>query len=169
MFNFCPNCAAAKPEFLNGTKIVCRECGFQIYHNTAAAVALLIEMDDKYILLKRGREPGLGLLDLPGGFVDPDESAEEACRREVREEIGREISGLRYLGSHPNTYPYKGITYKTCDLLFTARCAPGDFFRQENEIAGIILVDKKSVPIEKIAFLSLRNMLKEHLPQLDNP
>ncbi len=168
MFRFCPHCAAPAPLFLNEKKIMCENCGFQIYHNTAAAVAVLIECGDRYILLKRGREPGKGLWDLPGGFIDPDETAEDACRREIREEIGVEIRDLAYLTSHPNTYPYKGITYKTCDLLFTARCDSEDFIRQEDEIDAIELVQKNSVPLGRFAFKSIENMLKVILPKLDN-
>ena len=168
MFNYCPNCGAEKPEIIRGMKILCATCGFQFYQSTAAAVAVLISCGDRYILLKRGRDPGKGLLDLPGGFVDPDESAEEACRREIREEIGAEIHDLRYLTSHGNTYPYKGITYKTCDLLFTATCRKEEFSLQEEEIGGILLVPKDEIPLDKFAFFSQKIMLKQVIFELDN-
>jgi len=62
-----------------------------------AAVAVIIHR--KRILLHR-RPPG-GLLgdlwEFPGGKIEPGESAEQAAKREVREELGIEIEGLEFL------------------------------------------------------------------------
>jgi len=165
MFQYCPNCAAPSPEFPRNRKIYCPACGFSYYHNNAAAVAVLIAVEDRYILLRRGKEPGKGLLDLPGGFVDPGESAEEACRREVMEEIGAEITDLEYSGSRPNTYPYGGITYNTCDLLFRARCGADSFIRQEEEIQEILLLKKEEISLDGVAFESIRRFLAEELKE----
>ena len=163
MFHYCPRCSYESPDFLNNRKVSCPSCGFQFYQNTAAAVAVLLKYRDSYVILRRGRHPGKGLLDLPGGFVDPDESAEEACRREIREEIGVEICDLIYRTSCGNTYPYKGITYKTCDLLFTARCNDDVFTPREGEIQEILFMEKNSLSLEDFAFDSLKKMLKQIL------
>ena len=71
--------------------------------------------------MRRAREPAKGTLDLPGGFVDPHESAEAAARRELQEETGLVPQSLRYLFSLPNTYPYSGIDVFTADLFYLAR------------------------------------------------
>ncbi len=161
MFRYCPRCGFESPDFLENRKIHCSSCGFLFYQNTAAAVAVLLECGEEYVIMKRARDPGKGMLDLPGGFVDPDESAEEACRREIKEELGVDVYNLRYITSHGNTYPYKGITYKTCDLLFTGECRTREFVLQEHEIQGVVFMRKGELPLEDFAFESLKIMLKE--------
>ena len=72
-------------------------------------------------MIERANDPGRGKLDLPGGFVDPKESAEAAIKREIKEELKIDIAEPRYLGSYPNIYEYGGVTYHTCDLFFYAK------------------------------------------------
>ncbi len=161
MFAYCPQCRTPDPEFISQRKIHCPSCGYVLYQNTASAVAVLVKLENRYIILRRGKEPGKGLLDLPGGFVDPGESAEDCCRREIREELGIPVENIRYLSSRPNIYPYKGVTYHTCDLLFIAECRSSDFIRQEDEVDEILLLTREELPIDQFAFESTRNFLKD--------
>src|SRR5690606_8958188 len=98
----------------------CPACGFHYYHNVAAAVAAVIVHDGCVLVTRRAREPAAGLLDLPGGFVDPGEAAEHALHRELAEELGWNARDCvpRYLGTRPNTYLYAGVRYATCDLFY---------------------------------------------------
>lgn len=58
----------------------------------------VIERDGKVLLAKRANGPHAGKWDLPGGFVELDETAEEAVAREVLEEVGCRISLHGVLG-----------------------------------------------------------------------
>lgn len=53
-----------------------------------AAVSAAIFREGRVLLVRRGRAPGLGLWSLPGGHIEPGESAMEAVHRELREETG---------------------------------------------------------------------------------
>jgi 8-oxo-dGTP diphosphatase len=58
------------------------------------AIAVIVDKDNKFLLLKRSDEPKQWMPSkwaLVGGGVEKDESPEEACKREVKEETGLEI------------------------------------------------------------------------------
>jgi len=137
-------------------KVVCRDCSLTYYHNVAAAAAAILECNKKIVLIKRAREPGKGKLDLPGGFVDPKESAEEALRREIKEELKIEVGKLKYLGSHPNIYKYEGVLYHTCDLFFYSKIDALPTYFDRTEIEELILINPFEIPDDKIAFESLK-------------
>jgi ADP-ribose pyrophosphatase YjhB (NUDIX family) len=61
----------------------------------AASVAIVREKD--LLLIQRNRPPSEGLWTLPGGRLEPGETAEQCAIREVREELGVELFALRPL------------------------------------------------------------------------
>ena len=158
-FNYCLSCGSSDIFFDNNKKFSCRECAFTYYHNVAAAVAAILEYDKKIVLIKRAKEPGRGKLDLPGGFVDPEESAEEAVIREIKEELKIDIKEPKYLGSFPNIYQYEDVLYHTCDLFFYCKidALPTDFNRAE--IEELVLLNPLEIPDDKIAFKSVKMAL----------
>ncbi len=102
------------------------DCGFTYYFNSSAAVVAIIENEKGEVLIaRRAKDPAKGTYDLPGGFVDMYETAEEAIAREVREETGLLITSSKYLFSIPNIYVYSGFEVQTVDLFF--RCFVHDF------------------------------------------
>ena len=60
-------------------------------------VSVMVRRGDRVLLVKRGREPLIGLWAFPGGLVELGERLEEAAKREVREEAGLEIDGLEQI------------------------------------------------------------------------
>ncbi len=77
------------------------------YPPVFVTVDALVQWRDEILLIRRGGWPGLGLYALPGGFLDPGERLEAACRRELAEEtglvLGDEIAAVgRFVGDHPD-------------------------------------------------------------------
>ncbi|HXG00295.1 MAG TPA: NUDIX hydrolase [Bacteroidota bacterium] len=64
---------------------------------------------ESVVLIRRGHEPFKGHYALPGGFVDIEETVEEACRREALEETGLTVTNLRLVGvySAPSRDPVR--------------------------------------------------------------
>jgi 8-oxo-dGTP diphosphatase len=72
------------------------------------------------LLIKRGNEPYKGRWALPGGYMNFDESGEEAVIREVKEETGLDTKDPLYVGvyTNPARSPVQnvGITYRLTPL-----------------------------------------------------
>jgi 8-oxo-dGTP pyrophosphatase MutT (NUDIX family) len=170
MFQYCPSCGEKGIRY-EKNKFECPSCGFVYFHNTAAATGCVIQAGEKIVMLVRGREPGRGKLDLPGGFVDPGEGILEGLLRELREELSWEpriLSGqnlydvFKLFASFPNIYPYKNIPYNTCDVYFTVS-APGlsekDLRAEADEITEIRFLRPGEIDQDDIAFGSTRRAI----------
>lgn len=117
----------------------CTACGFQFFINSSAAVVALIKDDDNRILLtRRAKEPAKGLWDLPGGFVDPGETVENAVKREIKEELNLDVAESVYLGSTPGTYCFSDVTYQIINLIFLCRVDHLDALRAGDDVSEII-------------------------------
>lgn len=160
IFNYCPSCGSRDIAFDGIKEFTCGDCSFTYFQNVAAAAGTILECEGKIVLIRRKQEPGKGLLDLPGGFTDPQESAEEGARREIREELKIDVDTLQYLGSHPNTYEFKGVCYHSCDLLFYSKidAFPTEF--DETEVEELVFMDLMEIPEDEIAFESIKIGLK---------
>lgn len=143
-FNMCPMCGSKKIINHGNRKWVCQDCGFDLYCNVAAAVGVVVYDKNNNVLFEvRAKEPRKGYLCLPGGFVDFDESAEEAIERECREELGLEIKDIEFLCTYPNTYVYKNIEYKTCDMFFAVKLPSK--YKDIDELISTLNADKREV------------------------
>ena len=81
----CPKCGSLSFDF-DGEKVYnCNKCQYQFFFNAASAVGAIIINEGRLLTGVRALDPAKGLLDLPGGFVDPGESLEEALLRELQE------------------------------------------------------------------------------------
>lgn len=160
---FCPKCSQETLIWNGVTKLSCNNCNFVMYQNVAAAVAVLIKHQGKYLFTRRNKDPKKGFLDLSGGFTDPKESAETTCQRELKEELNLDINleSLKYLGSLPNIYNYKNIKYNTLDLFYLYEIENETEFKlQLEEISETIWLDKSEINLDDIAFDSQKKFLK---------
>jgi len=159
----CPRCAARDLTWPTAKYFTCSQCGFVLFLNIAAAVAVIIECRGKLLFGLRRLDPGKGLLDLPGGFVDQGESGEEAALREVREETGIELQQIKYLFSLPNTYCYRDMVYDTLDLIYCCRLTELPRMQAADDLEQLLWIDGDKVEYERIAFSSLRTAVARYL------
>jgi NAD+ diphosphatase len=101
---FCGRCGGETEPVAGEPAKRCVRCGMLHYPRLSPAIIVLVR-DQSRVLL--ARSPGFpeGMYSVLAGFVEPGESIEEAIRREVREEVGIEVTNLRYFGSQPWPFP----------------------------------------------------------------
>lgn len=158
-FRFCPACGADGLNRPESKRLACPACGFSLYLNSAATATAILTDGDNVLLTLRAKEPLQGYLDLPGGFIEHGEGIEEGLHRELQEELGISVRELRYFGSWPNTYPYEGVTYQTCDAIFTASIS-GLSPQALDEISALEWHHRECLPIDRVAFPSIRAALR---------
>lgn len=82
-------------------------------------VALIIAKEDEVLVERRrlDREIDPGAVTIPGGHVEEGETFEEACRRELREELGLECTRFRCLATYLHGTPFEDqmTRYYVCE------------------------------------------------------
>lgn len=160
-FKYCPRCGSDKFVEVNEKAKKCESCQFVYYFNPSAAVACVIQDKHNNILVvRRGNEPAKGTLDLPGGFSDMFETAEETARREVKEETGLDLVSLQYLFSLPNIYPYSGFEVHTVDMIFLCKVDSFDGATAGDDASEIVIIPKAELNYEAFGLISIRKAIK---------
>lgn len=176
-FAFCPVCGSRHFVINNFKSKRCEDCGFSYYANPCSATAAFIlrqplpaEGDEEMLLVvRRAKEPAKGTLDLPGGFVDMGETAEEGMRREILEETGLQVKNMEYLFSSPNVYMYSGMGIHTLDMDYLVRVAADVSVRAADDAAECLWLPLSQVCPPDFGLNSIRNavirFLKEYKGQ----
>lgn len=160
---FCPHCGSRSFEARSAKEFLCGACGFNFFVNSAAAVVAIIrDGEGRLLLTVRDREPWAGMLDLPGGFVDPGESVEEALRREVAEELGVRVVRTSYLCSAANEYVFSHYKVRTTDMAFVCQVdsLPA---RGADDVRGLVWLRPEEVDLEKIPATSIRQITERFI------
>ena len=97
---FCSRCGAQNTSTMAGWQRNCTACGSHHFPRTDPVVIMLITHGNN-VLLGRSHAWPEGMYSLLAGFVEPGETIEAAVRREVFEESGVRVGGVRYLASQP--------------------------------------------------------------------
>jgi ADP-ribose pyrophosphatase YjhB (NUDIX family) len=124
VLRFCSNCGGnlvfGPVEGEDRSRLACERCGFVRYVNPRLVVTTLpITERGEVVLIKRGIAPGYGRWAQPGGFLEIDETVEEAAARETLEETGLEVEVGEIIGL------YSRIVAEVVTVAFEARIVGG--------------------------------------------
>ncbi|MDR0349283.1 MAG: NUDIX domain-containing protein [Tannerella sp.] len=162
-FAYCPVCGSKNFVGINEKAKHCNTCRFTYYFNPSAAVACFVRNPEGELLfVRRANEPAKGTLDLSGGFIDMYETAEEAVRREIKEETNLDVSTMRYLFSIPNIYPYSGFKVQTVDLFFECQVTGFDPAKAEDDAAEIVILTPGKINPADFGLQSIRKGVRQY-------
>ena len=154
---FCSHCAAPLarrvPPGDSLPRYVCDACGEVHYQNPKLVVGSIPEWDGRLLLCRRAIEPRYGYWTLPAGFMENDETAGDAARRETLEEAGAHIE----LGE-----PFSMISVPQVNqvhLFYRARLVDLEF-RPGEESLEVALFEEAELPWKEIAFRTVGLTLK---------
>ena len=168
-FVFCPICGSKEFNENNSVSKKCNSCNFTYYFNPrAATVAFIINSKNELLVARRAKDPAKGTLDLPGGFVDCFETAEQAIAREVLEETGLLVTKTTYLFTLPNIYPYSGIDIHTLDLFFLCQVDNVDIIKPMDDVAELMWINIKNLDINEFGLNSVKKGVEIFLSNMKN-
>jgi NAD+ diphosphatase len=111
---FCGRCGTPTQAKRDERSRVCPACKLSAYPRVAPAVMALVKRGTQ-LLLARGPHFPPGMYSALAGFVEPGESLEQCLRREVAEEVGVQISNMRYFASQSWPFPHSLMIAFVCD------------------------------------------------------
>ena len=113
---FCPQCGEklVSQKENETVRLYCKTCNEFIYENPVPVVAgIILDRENKILLIKRGVKPCIGKWTLPTGFIEVNETSEKCIVREIKEETNLDCRIKELLG----VYQQKGWRYKSVIVL----------------------------------------------------
>ncbi|KAH9518336.1 Peroxisomal NADH pyrophosphatase nudt12 [Bulinus truncatus] len=113
-YKFCPSCGSKQTVAEGGYKQICQnsECSsHKGVHNTCyprvdpSLIMLVLSPNKKQCLLGRQKRFPPKMFSCLAGFMEPGESIEDTCRREIEEESGIKVGKVDYHSSQPWPFP----------------------------------------------------------------
>jgi NAD+ diphosphatase len=155
---FCGACGSGTVLAAGERCFKCVECGHMAYPRISPAMMVLIRKGDAVLLAMHVASPAKRFTPL-AGFLEAGESIEEAVHREVFEEVGMQVTNLRYFGSQSWPFPHSLM------IAFTADYAGGEIRVDPAEIAEARWFGAGDDWPERVPHISISSMLVDaHRP-----
>lgn len=160
-FKYCFHCKALF-QIKGENLLVCPKCDLHYYINPKPVNAVLLFNENRELLLvRRAFDPFKGMWDVPGGFVEINETLEESVYRELKEELGIVPKKLSYHHSSTDTYLYKGTMYYTLGFVFTGEISSSMSIKVQDDVTEYKFIKVGEVPLEEIGFSAVREAIGE--------
>lgn len=146
---YCSECGSnveyRMPEGDNLNRYVCTSCHVIHYQNPRIIAGCIPVFEDKVLLCRRAIEPRYGLWTLPAGFMENNETTEQAAARETMEEALATVEDLSLYGLY--SIPHISQVY----IMYRGRLAKPDF-GSGVESLDVRLFSENEIPWDELAF-----------------
>lgn len=165
--NYCSNCGEKViVKFTEGRdRIVCEYCNTIHYTNPKLVVGVLAVWENKVLLCRRAIEPRKGYWNLPAGYLEDNEKAEDGAIRETWEEAGADVQIQKVYTVY--NIPQANQVY----IHFLAKLTDG-IVRNGEESIESSLFNEDEIPWNEMAFTSsvfaLRNYFSDRKKNVFN-
>lgn len=153
---YCPHCGATMETAEAGGRVreVCPVCSFIMYRNPVPGAGVLVEMEGGILLVRRRQPPFVDWWALPAGYIEEDESVEQAAVRECKEETGLDIELLELFGvySFPEGPVQSGI------IIFYRARPVGGVLQAGDDAQDVGVFPLNDLP-DKLAFRTHREVI----------
>ncbi|KAA0013530.1 NAD(+) diphosphatase [Billgrantia pellis] len=102
---YCGRCGAPAAKLDSEFAMHCERCGHRNYPRISPCIITLVTHGNAMLLARSPRFPP-GRYSTLAGFIEPGESAEDAVRREIHEEVGVAVGRVRYFRSQAWPFPH---------------------------------------------------------------
>jgi NAD+ diphosphatase len=136
---YCGRCGAPTRDRDGERAKQCTSCGYVAYPRISPAMMVLVTRD-RELLLARANRFHASMYSALAGFVEAGESIEDCVHREVREEVGIDVTDLRYFASQSWSFPHSLM------IAYTAHYAGGELAPDPAEIADVRWFDVDALP-----------------------
>ncbi len=124
---------------------VCEHCHVIFYDNPKVVVGAVTTFQDSFLLCKRAIDPQKGLWTYPAGYLENQESLEEAALREANEEAGVTVKLTRLLGT------YSLLAVNQIHIIYAAEMINPEF-SPGVESLEVALFKQREIPWDNLAF-----------------
>ncbi|WP_137597000.1 NAD(+) diphosphatase [Paucilactobacillus kaifaensis] len=143
---FCGHCAHQLVKATDERKLVCPNCGMEVFPKISPVIIVGVRNDDRLLLTKYAQ--GYDRFALIAGFVEIGETLEDAVRREVYEETGLEVKNIRYYKSQPWAFSQSVLMGFFADVTGENTYTTEEYHSDEAELALAKWFDRQEIPAD---------------------
>lgn len=136
---FCSRCGAETRQIPSRLVKRCTACNYSTRPRYSPAIIVLVKRGDEILLASSPKYPA-DLYSVLAGFLEPYENFEDCVHREVKEEVGIDVTNIRYFGSEQWPFP------DSLMVGFIADFAGGEITIDPNEIASAGWFGRNNLP-----------------------
>ena len=141
LYKFCPTCKTKlKRKLIDRRRLLfCSNCSFTFWNNPKPVASVILHNNGKILLLQRANKPLKNFWCLPGGYIDYEETPEEAIRRETKEEAGFDVGIESLVGVYRIDNDPRGVNI---DIIYEAELKGKILLSEEHHNYNLFAIEE---------------------------